>query len=320
MTQKTRPKPEIVAPADGAVLSSPLAILRVRFHRTDARVATLMVGEVKHVVELPPLGPDGVGEIRENITLLVGENHLSVSIDDQEAAITVELKPSKNVTFATPGEAVSIAERATGITGSYKNVSCPAGVIAVNGFMQQFSVRGGEGSFDEKVVLRPGANHLAVQIGELYATRLVTGSFQPAKILVTLVWDTPSTDVDLYVKEPAGQSVYYSSKSHAGNLDVDRTQGFGPENYSLGQAGHPGPAGNYQVRVHYYADRGLGRTEWIVRVLTDESTEAQQRHNFYGILDYSNSSGATPGSSGADWNEVCIVTVAPDGGVAIRGE
>jgi uncharacterized protein YfaP (DUF2135 family) len=189
----------------------------------------------------------------------------------------------------------------------------------VNGFMQQFSVRGSEGSFDEKIVLRPGANHVAVQIGEFYATRLVTGTFNAAKLLVTLVWDTPSTDVDLYVTEPGGETVYYSSKTHAGNLDVDRTQGFGPENYSLGKAGAKVAPGDYRVRVHYYADRGLGRTEWTVRVLSEESTGEQQRRNFYGILDYSNSSGATPGSTGNDWNEVCIVRVANNGAVEIRG-
>jgi uncharacterized protein YfaP (DUF2135 family) len=229
----------------------------------------------------------------------------------------VTLKPSSQVTIKEPSDGAAIATRATGFTGSYAGVSCPAGVIAVNGFMQQFSVRGTDGSFDEKVVLRPGANHLAVQIGELYATRLVTGAFDAAKLLVTLVWDTPSTDVDLYVTEPSGEHVYYSSKAHAGNLDVDRTQGFGPENYSIGKAGEAIADGRYRVRVHYYADRGLGRTEWTVRVITDESTARQRRQSFYGILDWSRSEGS-PGGSGNDWNDVCDVTVS-GGRITIGG-
>jgi uncharacterized protein YfaP (DUF2135 family) len=306
---------EIVAPADGARLSSPLAILRVRYRGAQARTATIFVGDVQHVVELP----GGEGELRENITLLEGESTLRVEIGAAKAKVKVQLAPSKNILFATPTDKQSVESRATGVTGTYKNVSCPAGVIAVNGFMQQFSVRGTEGSFDEKIVLRPGANHVAVQIGELYATRLVTGAFGASKLLVTLVWDTPSTDVDLYVTEPDGKTVFFSAKTFAGNLDVDRTQGFGPENYSLGKAGGKVAPGDYRVRVHYYADRGLGRTEWTVRVLTDESSDAQQRRNFYGILDYSNSSGSNPSSSGNDWNEVCIVHVAKDGAIEIRG-
>jgi uncharacterized protein YfaP (DUF2135 family) len=310
---------QIVAPAEGAVLSSPLAVLRVRYRNARARTATLHVGQVRHVVELP--GPSEVrdGELRENITLLEGDSTLRVDIGDHTTHVNVRVKPSKNITFATPANQEQITTRATGVTGSYNDVSCPAGVIAVNGFMQQFSVRGAAGTFDEKIVLRPGANHVAVQIGELYATRLVTGAFDPAKLLVTLVWDTPSTDVDLYVTEPSGRTVYYSSKTHAGNLDVDRTQGFGPENYSLGRAGGTVAPGDYRVRVHYYADRGLGRTEWTVRVLTDESSSGQQRRNFYGILDYSSSAGASPGSTGNDWNEVCTLRVDADGAVEIRG-
>jgi uncharacterized protein YfaP (DUF2135 family) len=306
---------QILAPADGAELSSPLAILRVRYEGTHARTATLRVGDVVHVVELG----GGSGEIRENVTLVEGPNRLAVDLDGAHAAIGVTLKPSRDVTLTAPAAEQPVATRATSVTGAYKDVSCPAGVIAVNGFMQQFAVRGTEGSFDEKIVLRPGANHVAVQIGERYTTRLVTGAFDPSKILVTLVWDTPTTDVDLYVREPSGQSVYYASKAHAGTLDVDRTQGFGPENYSLGRAGGVVAAGDYQVRVHYYADRGLGRSEWTVRVLSDESTPQQQRRTFYGILDWSSSGGATPGSTGRDWNEVCTVHVDGGGAVTITG-
>jgi uncharacterized protein YfaP (DUF2135 family) len=303
-------KVRIEAPVDHAVVSSPLAIVRVHYENAHVPTAILKVGEVIHVLELQGQS----GEVRENVTLLEGKNQIEVAIGKTHHAITVELKPSKNVTFATPGDKQQIGDRATGVTGSYKNVSCPAGVIAVNGWMQQFSVRGNEGTFDEKIVLQPGANHVAVQIGELYATRLVTGAFDPAKLLVTLVWDTPSTDVDLYVTEPSGQTVYFSSKNHAGNLDVDRTQGFGPENYSITRANH----GDYRVRVHYYADRGLGRTEWAIRVISDESTAKQQRCHFYGILDYSNSGGSSPGSAGRDWNDVCKINVGDHGTVRIE--
>jgi uncharacterized protein YfaP (DUF2135 family) len=304
----------ILAPTDGAVLSSPLAIVRLHYDNAKERTATIRVGEVVHIVELAGES----GEIRENVTLLEGHNEIKATIGHVHKHIGVEVERSKSIGMTVPAADEPISERATTLHGSYKDTSCPAGVIAVNGFMQQFAVRGSEGIFDEKIVLRAGANHVAVQIGELYTTRLVTGAFDPAKLLVTLVWDTPSTDVDLYVYEPEGGVVYYSSKQHAGNLDVDRTQGFGPENYSIGKAGKKVAAGDYRVRVHYYADRGLGRTEWTIRVISDESTTQQQQSHFYGILDFSASSNASPGGEGRDWNEVCTIHVAADGDVRIR--
>jgi hypothetical protein len=53
--------------------------------------------------------------------------------------------------------------------------------------------------------------------------------------------------------------------------------------------------------------------------LSDESTPAQQRRSFYGILDWSSSGGAAPGSTGRDWNDVCTVHVAESGAVTITG-
>ena len=50
-------------------------------------------------------------------------------------------------------------------------------------------------------------------------------------MLVTLTWDTNGTDVDLYVIDPSGNcSCYYHKKTaDGGELDVDITGGYGPE-------------------------------------------------------------------------------------------
>jgi uncharacterized protein YfaP (DUF2135 family) len=302
---------QITSPADGATLSSPLAIVCVKYSGTTARSAVIKVGTVKHIIELPK----GKGEIRENVTLLEGDNVVEASIGRTKHQIAVTVPPSANMVIASPGVGHSRKERATQLSGSYENVSCPAGVIAVNGFMQQFAVPQASGQFHEMVVLRPGANHMAVQIGEFYVTRLVKATFKPARILATLVWDTDRTDVDLYVTEPNGQSVYYSQKKHAGTLDVDRTSGFGPENYSI--SARSAKPGTYRIRVHYYSGRGVGRSEWTVRVIADEAKVAQQRETFYGILDKSNGSNSSPGGKGKDWNEVGRVVIGEDGSIDI---
>jgi hypothetical protein len=289
---------ELVSPR-AARVGSPLALVVARYAHAAAGVAFVRVNTVTHVVELEGRS----GELRENVTLLEGPNRLEVEVDGVVAALDVELPRSERVALLPAVAGVpSVATRALEVTGTFEKVSCPAGVIAVNGFMQQFALQGVSGGFAEKVVLRPGDNHLAVQIGEVYATRLVKGTFAASKLLATLVWNTNLTDVDLHASEAGGGHVYYANKQVDGTLDVDRTQGYGPENYSLpGPRPKPGP---YALSVHYFADRGIGRTEWTCRVLTDEGTPAQRTRTFYGILNRTGERAA-----------VCKVTVAADGAV-----
>ena len=71
----------------------------------------------------------------------------------------MEVKPSRGITLTSPLEGSVIKTRAIEVNGS----------ISVNGFMQQFAVQGVTGTYAEKAVVRPGENHIAVQIGELYA-------------------------------------------------------------------------------------------------------------------------------------------------------
>lgn len=273
---------ELVSPRAGAAVGSPLALVVARYAGAAGGVAFVRVNTVTHVVELAGAS----GELRENVTLLEGTNRLEVEVDGVVAALDLELPRSERVALLPATQGVpQVATRALEVTGTFERVSCPAGVIAVNGFMQQFALQGVSGGFAEKVVLRPGDNHLAVQIGEVYATRLVQGTFAPSKVLATLVWNTNLTDVDLHASEAGGGHVYYGNKQGAGTLDVDRTQGYGPENYSLGRAGEAGTkAGEYALSVHYYADRGVGRTEWTCRVLTEEGTPAQRVRTIYGLL------------------------------------
>ena len=71
-------------------------------------------------------------------------------------------------------------------------------------------------------------------------------------VFVWLGWDTDHTDVDLHVKEPTGEEVYYShnrSRSTGARVSRDFTDGYGPEVYTLPSA----PAGEYKVETHYYA-------------------------------------------------------------------
>jgi hypothetical protein len=95
----------------------------------------------------------------------------------------------------------------------------------------------------------------------------------------TLIWDTKSVDIDLHVKEPKGDHLYFSHRNgkQGGELDVDNTWGYGPENiYWLVPSGGrkskkvkgPGPPGAYRWSVHYYAAHRPDhpRVHWQVRI------------------------------------------------------
>jgi len=83
----------------------------------------------------------------------------------------------------------------------------------------------------------------------------------------TLIWDTDDVDLDLHVIEPGGKEIYWEDPkgNKGGELDVDNTKGFGPENvYWLvdsddpdsGKVKGPGPAGVYKWYVVYWAASG----------------------------------------------------------------
>jgi hypothetical protein len=94
-------------------------------------------------------------------------------------------------------------------------------------------------------------------------------------VQVTLRWDD-NADIDLYVMDPSGETIYYSHTSSAsgGQLDVDNrcpiTAGL-PENIFWPPGG--APAGTYTVWVDYYQDCGdAGPVDWTVTTLVQGVT------------------------------------------------
>lgn len=85
----------------------------------------------------------------------------------------------------------------------------------------------------------------------------------------TLIWDA-KVDLDLHVTEPGGKEIWWLEKTspNHGEIDVDNTEGYGPENiyWTTGK----GPPGVYKWYVHYYP--GFGGLDnavpvhWKVRI------------------------------------------------------
>lgn len=90
---------------------------------------------------------------------------------------------------------------------------------------------------------------------EKYRAILNTGY---GDIKITLTWNTTS-DLDLWVIEPSGEKIYFEHQYSAtgGQLDLDDTDGFGPENvfWPVDSA----PFGSYKVQVHFYGGQDSER-------------------------------------------------------------
>jgi tetratricopeptide (TPR) repeat protein len=74
--------------------------------------------------------------------------------------------------------------------------------------------------------------------------------FESANLLITMMWNTDQTDVDLHVIEPSGEECSYENKitRSGGQITSDITTGFGPEMYSNPTA----PKGKYEIQVKYF--------------------------------------------------------------------
>lgn len=93
----------------------------------------------------------------------------------------------------------------------------------------------------------------------------------------TLLWDSEA-DLDLHVIEPGGKEIYWEDPKgvRGGELDVDNTKGFGPENIywmravegSSEKVKGAGPPGEYKWFVAYWGGfGGIPRpTRWKVRI------------------------------------------------------
>ncbi len=73
----------------------------------------------------------------------------------------------------------------------------------------------------------------------------------PADLVITMMWNTDQTDVDLHVLEPSGEECYYKHRQtrSGGQITRDVTTGFGPEMYVLGRTS----TGKYKISTKYFS-------------------------------------------------------------------
>jgi hypothetical protein len=93
----------------------------------------------------------------------------------------------------------------------------------------------------------------------------------------TLTWNK-EVDIDLYVKDPNGDYIYFANKevSSGGQLDRDDLDGYGPENIFWEKTA---PDGDYIVAVDFYS--GTGNIGYVVNLNTSNYSKT-----YNGTLTY----------------------------------
>lgn len=99
-------------------------------------------------------------------------------------------------------------------------------------------------------------------------------------IHIAMSWNSQGTDIDLWVTDPRGEKIYYENpnSNSGGYLDLDDTDGLGPENIYWRSGA---PDGVYKVAVHYFGcDNVCNPTSYKVKVSNGLGTV----RNYEGIL------------------------------------
>lgn len=112
-------------------------------------------------------------------------------------------------------------------------------------------------------------------------------------IHVQLVWNNDNTDLDMHYLSPRGKwdlppyDIFWRNPTAdwgvTGNsaddpsLDIDDTDGFGPENVNHDR---PVSGENYRVGVHYFADNGRGSSYATIRIYLEGALKVELRDQF----------------------------------------
>ena len=203
----------------------------------------------------------------------------------------------------------------TGATISVNGVSSPLTLTLVTSSPYSYS-------FDTPVELFAGTNTITVTASDGQGhsgsdSATVFADILPSAIRVELTWDTNGTDVDSHLIAPCYAmwdsfgDCYYANRnpdwdgsggSSSGDpsLDVDDTNGYGPENIVLVA---PPFDGIYQYKVHYFS--GSVATTATVRIWINDVLRFDETH----LL----------GGTGDVWDCACISWSGETGGTVTAG-
>ncbi len=176
------------------------------------------------------------------------------------------------------------SQRVVTVAGTVSDRSVRKVTLTLNGRSHTANARAGR--FEGHLPVEPGVNALEANAANAAGSGRDRATFiaNPPKtdLKVALTWDTPGTDLDLHVTEPGGEECYHGNRRTAagGLLEVDDTDGWGPELYALPVAA----LGEYRLSVAYYDAGRAAKTEAQVEVVVREGSPHEERHLFQVTL------------------------------------
>jgi len=216
----------------------------------------------------------------------LNQNQLPVVIGD-----SVELPVDFYVNIDPIGSLVT--NRIVDISGKVANPELDRALLILdNDIEHAFDINLSSGFFNQEIVLSGSISEVQHTVrviavsGSLTAEDTMTFSslVPPMALRATLTWDTNETDVDFWITDPNGEKCYYAnSTTDSGlTLDVDDTDGYGPENITTSTI----IPGDYLVQVHYYSDHDSDNaigSNCVVVIRQDENSNLPPV-NYYGFL------------------------------------
>jgi uncharacterized protein YfaP (DUF2135 family) len=238
------------------------------------------------------------------VAVVEGETTTIAATVYQPVTIDTSFTPTGNVQFSGLSvPSTSVSSPYITLTGTVSNMDVQQIFVYVNGdvFPVSLNLSGGTGAFTAMVSLDPGLNVIVVAAmnsnGVLVLSDPITVTYTSTiagnTMLGTLIWDSPTSDIDLHLwyyteTSPSSTSTYsqhcyFSSKDltgirpdeatdAAGNLDVDDQEGYGPEHMTL--IGYPD--GYYVLALDRYSmDQDLtSNCNFTLKVGSAERTTA----------------------------------------------
>jgi len=223
---------------------------------TDAKVDYCGVSQGANLVYYPDSGG--------TMCLVGGDNNTSISVFNPIPGLIYDNRVVK----------------LNGTVNGFSKIN--SGTVEVNG-VTTILTKISNTNFEQPLVINQGENKIKLTCyGELkdkpasaFASTELTiyGDFPPLALFSQLTWNTNYSDVDFHLLPPnstisdlwTNKDCYYANKSTSWGayLDVDNTNGYGPEHITIPNTPAPGI---YTLYVHYYGAYGAGTTNAFVAV------------------------------------------------------
>lgn len=154
-------------------------------------------------------------------------------------------------------------------------------LLTVNGATYEVPVSGGR--VRQQIIAVPGNNRVGLTVTHQGRTVHDATTFhlrgERAEMVVLLAWPTQGEIIDLWVREPDGQTCKWDRRSTASGgrlLDFSANAiGFGSQAYVTPTV----RAGRYRIKVHYWSSRGRDdeRSPWTWRESVDALEDLEER-------------------------------------------